>query len=138
MCNNHLLGGFFRYSTDDRWHVPHFEKMLYDNAELLSLYSIAYKVFGKRLYKKTAEGILRYYKAYGYDEKGGFYASQDADIGELKEGGYYTFTQKEIEKAVTPEELRVATLYFGFAEMQHEPLRKVLYINMEVEEVSKA
>jgi len=135
---DHLLGGFFRYSTDDRWHVPHFEKMLYDNAELLSLYSIAYKVFGKRLYKKTAEGILRYYKAYGYDEKGGFYASQDADIGELKEGGYYTFTQKEIEKAVTPEELRVATLYFGFAEMQHEPQRKVLYINMEEEEVSKA
>ncbi len=134
---DHLLGGFFRYSTDERWHIPHFEKMLYDNAELLSLYSIAYKAFGKKLYKKVAEGILKYYKAYGYDERGGFYASQDADIGKLEEGGYYTFRQEELEKVLTPEELKVATLYFGFAGMPHEPQRKVLYINMEEEEISK-
>ncbi|MCS7277499.1 MAG: thioredoxin domain-containing protein [Aquificaceae bacterium] len=135
---DHILGGFFRYSTDEKWHIPHFEKMLYDNAELLSLYSIAYKTLGKNLYKKTAEGILRYYKTYGYDPDGGFYASQDADIGMLDEGGYYTFTEKEIEGLLSPEELRVFALHFGFASMPHEPAKKVLYINMEEEEVAKA
>ena len=135
---DHLLGGFFRYSTDEKWHIPHFEKMLYDNAELLSLYSIAYKVFGKELYKRIAEGIVNYYKLYGYDPQGGFYASQDADIGVLDEGGYYTFTQKEIESLLSPEELRVFSLYFGLADMPHEPHKKVLYVYMEEDEVSKA
>ena len=135
---DHLLGGFFRYSTDEKWHIPHFEKMLYDNAELLSLYSIAYKVFGKELYKRTAEGIVNYYKLYGYDPQGGFYTSQDADIGMLDEGGYYTFTQKEIEALLSPEELKVFSLYFGLADMPHEPHKKVLYVYMEEGEVSKA
>ncbi len=135
---DHLLGGFFRYSTDEKWHIPHFEKMLYDNAELLSLYSIAYKVFGKELYRRTAEGIVRYYRLYGYDPEGGFYASQDADIGVLEEGGYYTFTRKEIESLLSPEEIRVFSIHFGLASMPHETEKKVLYINMEEEEVSKA
>ncbi len=135
---DHLLGGFFRYSTDERWHIPHFEKMLYDNAELLSLYSIAYKVFGKELYRKTAEGIVNYYRLYGYDPEGGFYASQDADIGVLDEGGYYTFARREIESLLSSEELRVFSLHFGLADMPHEPEKKVLYINMEEEEVAKA
>ncbi len=112
--------------------------MLYDNAELLSLYSIAYKVFGKELYKRTAEGIVNYYRLYGYDPQGGFYTSQDADIGMLDEGGYYTFTQKEIEALLSPEELKVFSLYFGLADMPHEPHKKVLYVYMEEGEVSKA
>lgn len=135
---DHLLGGFFRYSTDDSWHVPHFEKMLYDNAELLALYSLAYRFFGKELYKKTAKGILEYYKAQAYDHEGGFYASQDADIGLLDEGGYYVFRQEELEKVLTLEELKIARLHFGFAHMPHEPEKKVLYINMEEEELSQA
>lgn len=135
---DHLLGGFFRYSTDESWHIPHFEKMLYDNAELLSLYSMAYSLFGRELYRKTAEGIVNYYRLYGYDPQGGFYASQDADIGLLDEGGYYTFTTREIEELLSPEELKVSSLYFGLASMPHEPEKKVLYINMEEEEVSKA
>jgi uncharacterized protein YyaL (SSP411 family) len=135
---DHLLGGFFRYSTDEMWHIPHFEKMLYDNAELLSLYSMAYSLFGRELYRKTAEGIVSYYRLYGYDPQGGFYASQDADIGLLDEGGYYTFTTREIEGLLSPEELKVFSLYFGLASMPHEPEKKVLYINLEEEEVSKA
>ncbi|MCX8164695.1 MAG: thioredoxin domain-containing protein [Aquificaceae bacterium] len=134
---DHLLGGFFRYSTDERWHVPHFEKMLYDNAELLSLYSLAYQIFGKSLYRKTAKGIWTYYRQKGCDQRGGFYASQDADIGLLDEGGHYTFTQKEIEDLLTPEELKLASMHFGYASMPHEPHKKVLYINMEEEDVSK-
>ncbi|MCX8060529.1 MAG: thioredoxin domain-containing protein, partial [Aquificaceae bacterium] len=135
---DHLLGGFFRYSTDERWHIPHFEKMLYDNAELLSLYSLAYKILGKELYKKTAEGIFEYYRTYCYDPEGGFYASQDADIGLLEEGGYYTFRREEIESLLTPEELRLASLHFGLAPMPHEPERQVLYLYMEEEEVAQA
>ncbi|MCS6875757.1 MAG: thioredoxin domain-containing protein [Aquificaceae bacterium] len=134
---DHLLGGFFRYSTDEKWHIPHFEKMLYDNAELLGLYSLAYKVFGKELYKRTAQGILNYYKNYAYDQKGGFYASQDADIGLLDEGGYYTFTYDEIERILSKDELELARLYFGFASMPHERDKLVLYINKEEEEIAR-
>lgn len=111
-----LLGGFFRYSTDEHWHIPHFEKMLYDNAELLQLYSIAYQLTGKELYARTARGIVDYYKHYGSDESGGFYASQDADIGELEEGGYYTFTLDELKDLLDNKEFRVASLYFGLQE----------------------
>ncbi|MFN7065570.1 MAG: thioredoxin domain-containing protein [Aquificaceae bacterium] len=135
---DHLLGGFFRYSTDDSWYIPHFEKMLYDNAELLSLYSIAYKLFGKELYKRTAHGILNYYRHYGYDQEGGFYASQDADVGLLDEGGYYTFTREEIEKLLTIEERSIFSLYFGLAPMPHEPHKGVLYLQKEEEENTTA
>lgn len=137
---DHLLGGFFRYSTDDRWIVPHFEKMLNDNAELLSLYSKAYQVFGKELYKKTAEGIINYYKKYGTDQEGGFYASQDADIGELDEGGYYTFSLRELEEVLSPQELKVASLYYDVqerGEMHHDPSKNVLFVAMEEEEIAK-
>lgn len=134
---DHLLGGFFRYSTDNYWHIPHFEKMLYDNAELLSLYSIAYQVFGKNLYKEIAEGIVEYYKKFGSEREGGFYASQDADIGLLEEGGYYTFTRKEIEGLLSTEELRIADLYFGFKPLPHEKERLVLYLQRDEEEISK-
>ncbi len=135
---DHLLGGFFRYSTDEDWHVPHFEKMLYDNAELLSLYSWAYRVFGRELYEYVARGIVEYYRRYGSDPEGGFYASQDADIGLLEEGGYYTFSRKEIEELLEPEELKLFTLHFGLAPMPHEKDRHVLYIKVEEDKVAEA
>lgn len=111
--------------------------MLYDNAELLSLYSIAYQVFGKNLYKEIAEGIVEYYKKFGSAREGGFYASQDADIGLLEEGGYYTFTRKEIEGLLYTEELKIADLYFGFKPLPHEKERLVLYLQRDEEEISK-
>ena len=137
---DHLLGGFFRYSTDERWIVPHFEKMLYDNAELLQLYSLAYQIIPKKLYERTAKGIVEYYKKEASDPEGGFYASQDADIGLLDEGGYYTFSLKEIEKILSPKELKVAMSYFGIKEtgqMHHDPSKNVLYLHMDEEEVSQ-
>ncbi len=134
---DHLLGGFFRYSTDEDWLVPHFEKMLYDNAELLELYSIAYRVWKKELYSYIARGIVEYYKLYGADPKGGFYASQDADIGLLDEGGYYTFTYEELKDILSPEEMSLATLYFGITPKGHmHGGKNVLHINMTEEEVS--
>jgi uncharacterized protein YyaL (SSP411 family) len=133
---DHLLGGFFRYSTDEDWHIPHFEKMLYDNAELLRLYSLAYQVFRDDLYRYIAEGIVEYYKRYGADPEGGFYASQDADIGLLDEGGYYTFTEQELESILDSEELKIARLHFG-TKSTHSG-KMVLYMNLRPEQVAKA
>ncbi|MGC8852707.1 MAG: thioredoxin domain-containing protein, partial [Hydrogenobacter sp.] len=132
---DHLLGGFFRYSTDEDWHIPHFEKMLYDNAELLRLYSLAYQVFRDELYRYIAKGIVEYYKRYGSDPEGGFYASQDADIGVLDEGGYYTFTEQELESILDTEELKIARLHFGTRNMHSGKM--VLYMNLRPEQVAK-
>jgi uncharacterized protein YyaL (SSP411 family) len=134
---DHLLGGFFRYSTDDRWMIPHFEKMLYDNAELLHLYSLAYQVIPKRLYKRVAIGIVEYYREEGVDPEGGFYASQDADIGILDEGGYYTFSTKDFEKVLSKDELEIANLYFGIAKKEKNEERGILFIRNTEEEISK-
>ncbi len=135
-----LLGGFFRYSTDQEWYIPHFEKMLYDNAELLHLYSLAYQVYRKPLYKKVAEGILNYYKTFGSNPQGGFYASQDADIGDLDEGGYYTFSLEEIKKILEPEEFEVLGLYFDLesekAILPHSQ-KYVLSVAREEENIAK-
>jgi len=93
-------GGFSRYSVDPRWHVPHFEKMLYDNGQLLSLYASGYARFGnpefRRIVTQTIAFLLRELR----HPKGGFYASLDADSltdkGELEEGAYYTWTENEL------------------------------------------
>ncbi|HTZ18593.1 MAG TPA: thioredoxin domain-containing protein, partial [Dissulfurispiraceae bacterium] len=137
---DHLLGGFFRYSTDERWLVPHFEKMLYDNAELMKLYAIAHRVFGKGLYLSVVQGIEDYYKRYGCDEEGGFYASQDADIGVLDEGGYYTFSSEDLTSILAPEEFKAASLYFGIdtaGRMHHDPARNVLFIDKRPESIAE-
>ena len=136
---DHLLGGFFRYSTDEKWMVPHFEKMLYDNAELLKLYSIGSKVFGKDLYRSAAHGIVAYYKEYGCDDDGGFYASQDADIGVLDEGGYYTFSSAELAPILTTDEFKAISLYFGIGTigtMPHEPSKNVLFLDSEPDQIA--
>ncbi|NGX83358.1 thioredoxin domain-containing protein [Aequorivita sp. KMM 9714] len=96
-----LGGGFSRYSTDEKWHVPHFEKMLYDNAQLVSLYSNAYLVTKKSLYKEVVEETLDFIALELTNKEGGFYSSLDADSnnkdGKLEEGAFYVFTQEELE-----------------------------------------
>jgi len=100
-----LGGGFARYSTDARWHVPHFEKMLYDNAQLLGLYARAWQFTGKAIYRRAARETERFLQRELMDDSGGFYASLDAD-SEGEEGTYYVWTQAEIE-AVLGEEAKV-------------------------------
>ncbi|NNJ88583.1 MAG: thioredoxin domain-containing protein [Eudoraea sp.] len=98
---DHLGGGFSRYSVDTKWHVPHFEKMLYDNAQLISLYAKAYGATGNLLYKKVVEETIAFATRELMSPEGGFYSSLDADSldtkGNLKEGAYYVWTEAELE-----------------------------------------
>jgi len=100
--NDHIGGGFARYSTDKKWHVPHFEKMLYDNGQLVSLYSDAYLVTGNEMYKEVVEESLAFIAREMTTEEGAFYSSLDADSvtesGELEEGTYYIYNQTELKK----------------------------------------
>ncbi|HLP05029.1 MAG TPA: thioredoxin domain-containing protein [Paludibacter sp.] len=95
-------GGFARYSTDRFWKVPHFEKMLYDNAQITSLYAHAYQLVNKKLYAEIIDECIAFAERELRDESGGFYASIDAD-SEEEEGKFYVWTQAEIEEAVDPE-----------------------------------
>ncbi|MGN0658035.1 MAG: thioredoxin domain-containing protein [Emergencia sp.] len=93
--SDHIGGGFCRYSTDEKWLIPHFEKMLYDNALLLMAYAQAAHASGKTLYGRIADRIVRYVLRELTDRDGGFYCSQDADA-EGEEGSFYVFTPEEI------------------------------------------
>jgi uncharacterized protein YyaL (SSP411 family) len=99
---DHLGGGFSRYSVDTKWHVPHFEKMLYDNGQLVSLYARAFAVTKNKLYKNVVEETISFVEAELLDESFGFYSSLDADSfnpkDELEEGAYYVWTREELQK----------------------------------------
>src|SRR5207245_10089914 len=81
---DHVGGGFHRYSVDGRWHVPHFEKMLYDNAQLLRLYARAWQVTGVAWFRNVAERTLGYLLREMRHPDGGFFSSQDADTGDVE------------------------------------------------------
>lgn len=97
-------GGFSRYSTDMKWHIPHFEKMLYDNGQLVSLYSKAYAINKNPLYKEIVEETLAFIAREMTTQEGAFYSSLDADseteAGELEEGTYYIYTKEELQGAL--------------------------------------
>jgi uncharacterized protein len=99
--HDHLGGGFARYSVDAQWHVPHFEKMLYDNAQLAALYLEAYRRTGQATYREVARGTLDYLLRDLADPAGGFCASEDAD-SEGREGAFYVFTPAQVEAALGP------------------------------------
>lgn len=133
-------GGFHRYSVDERWVVPHFEKMAYDNAELLKTYTRAFRTFVVPEYAEVAREILRWIDSTLCDrERGGFYASQDADLTLDDDGDYFTWTRDEAVAVLTPQELAVAELYFDIGEigdMHHNPARNVLHRKFSLEEVA--
>ena len=108
-----IAGGFHRYSVDERWLVPHFEKMSYDNSELLRNYLHGYQVTAQAAISRTAEGIIAWVDEVLSDrERGGFYASQDADQTLEDDGDYFTWTLDEVRAMLPPEEARVIELYY--------------------------
>ena len=134
-----LAGGFHRYSVDERWVVPHFEKMLYDNAGLLANYVHAFQTFVEPDFAAVAQDIIRWMNEWLSDrERGGFYASQDADISLDDDGDYFTWTREEAAALLTLEELSVAELYYDIGElgdMHHNPKKNVLHRNFSLQEV---
>ena len=136
-----LAGGFHRYSVDERWVVPHFEKMLYDNAGLLGNYVHAFQTFVEPEFAAVAEDVVRWMNEWLSDqERGGFYASQDADISLDDDGDYFTWTRAEAAAVLTPEELSVGELYYDIGElgdMHHNPKKNVLHRNFSVEETAQ-
>ena len=110
-----LGGGFARYSVDAQWLVPHFEKMLYDNAQLIHLYLDAHLVTGEAKFADTARDIIRYLLRDMTHKDGGFYSAEDAD-SEGHEGKFYCWTKKDLSALLTPEEFNVATNHFGITE----------------------
>lgn len=113
---DHVGGGFSRYSVDTKWHVPHFEKMLYDNGLLISLYSNAYAATNKQLYKSTVEKTISFLEEELLDKSNGFYSSLDADSltknGKLVEGAYYVW-QKEELKRILEGDFEIFEEYFN-------------------------
>ena len=136
-----LAGGFHRYSVDDRWVVPHFEKMLYDNSELLRNYVHAYQSFAKPEFAHVANEIIRWLDSTMTDrERGGFYASQDADIDLDDDGDYFTWTRAEAQAVLSREEWAVASRYWDIGElgdMHHNPQKNVLHLRYTVGEVAR-
>jgi len=113
--HDQLGGGFARYSVDAEWLVPHFEKMLYDNAQLAQLYLDAFLVSGDARHADTALDILDYLVRDMTHPDGGFYSAEDAD-SEGHEGKFYCWTKDELSKLLTVEEFNVAVRYFGITD----------------------
>ncbi|MFN3466614.1 MAG: thioredoxin domain-containing protein [Candidatus Brocadiales bacterium] len=138
---DHVRGGFFRYAVDPEWHVPHFEKMSYVQAGMIENYIHGYAATGNGLYKEVVLEVLDYIRRETSDQvHGGFYASQDADIGRGDDGDYYTWTPEEVEKVLDPLESRAVKAFYGIepqGEMEHNPSKNVLRIVMEVETLSR-
>jgi uncharacterized protein YyaL (SSP411 family) len=136
-----LAGGFHRYSVDERWVVPHFEKMCYDNSELLKNYVHAYQATGEEFFAEIARDIIRWMDEWLSDrDPGGFYASQDADISMDDDGDYFTWTLDEARAVLTHEEAQVAALHYDIneiGEMHHNPAKNVLYVRAPIEEIAR-
>jgi uncharacterized protein YyaL (SSP411 family) len=136
-----LAGGFHRYSVDERWLVPHFEKMSYDNSELLKNYLHGWQVTQNPFLRETAEGIIGWVnEVLSNQENGGFYASQDADVSLDDDGDYFTWTLEELRAALLPDEARAMELYFdveAHGEMHHNPAKNVLWIARDAADIAK-
>ena len=154
--HDHLGGGFHRYAVDQRWIVPHFEKMSYDNAELLRVYVRAAAAElpargiaatdsaverEQALYDEVIAGLVRWIRTVMSDPAGGYYASQDADVGPDDDGDYFTWTPDEARAALDHEEWEVLSRRYDIAdagEMRHNPRKNVLWLRQSPEEIAHA
>ena len=127
-----LAGGFHRYSVDERWVVPHFEKMLYDNTELLRNFVHGFQSLGRQDFLATAKEIVSWLDRSMTDRaRGGFYASQDADIDLDDDGDYFTWTLEEVAKRSIRPKPRTPIRYWTVREvgdMRHNQAKNVLHV----------
>lgn len=137
--HDQIGGGFHRYSVDEAWIVPHFEKMADDNAWLLRNYIDAYAVFGDDYFRNVALGIMRFVGHVLSAPEGGFYVSQDADVVPEDEGGYFTWTDEDFRSALSDEELRILSMHLmsDRGVMHHDESKKVLIVAMEPGEIAE-
>jgi uncharacterized protein YyaL (SSP411 family) len=136
--HDHLGGGFHRYSVDESWIVPHFEKMADDNAGLLRNYVDAYAVFNDDGFRDIAMDIIAFTREVLSDPQGGFYASQDADVTPDDEGGYFTWTKENLRTVLDPEEYALLATFFlhDRGSMHHDPAKHVLFIPRSLKEIA--
>ncbi len=138
--NDQLGGGFHRYSTDEHWLVPHFEKMLYDNAILVQAYLDAYQVTGRRDMARVVESVLAYVEREMTSPAGAFFAATDADgldpSGALREGVYFTWTPGELARVLPPRQQQVVSLVLGVTREGHLEGRSVLHRAMSEEQAA--
>jgi uncharacterized protein YyaL (SSP411 family) len=134
---DHIEGGFSRYSTDLKWHVPHFEKMLYDNAQLVSLYAAAYAITKKLLYLEVIEETLDFVNRELTGEIGNFYSALDADSfnekGVLEEGAYYVWRREELQE-VLGDDFQLFSEYFNINDYGHWENGQYVLIRNEEDE----
>lgn len=130
-----LGGGFHRYSVDSKWLVPHFEKMLYDNALLSRIYLHAYLVTRHTFYRNIAEETLDYVVREMTSPEGGFYSTQDAD-SEGEEGKFFVWTQQEIERTLTPQDAALFQLYYGVTRTGNFEGKNILHIPHQAQKVA--
>jgi uncharacterized protein YyaL (SSP411 family) len=149
--HDHIGGGFHRYSTDTRWHVPHFEKMLYDQAQLANSYLDAYQITHDEFYAGVARDILAYVARDMTGDQGQFYSAEDADSPVPKnpsthaEGALYVWEEKEIVEALGSQSAEIFKYYFGVGEhgnVTSDPRgelvnKNVLIVSHSIEEVAK-
>ncbi|EQD75599.1 protein containing DUF255, partial [mine drainage metagenome] len=134
-------GGFHRYSVDEAWHIPHFEKMASDNAALLAGYVEGAQRFADPRFEQVVGGIVNWVRATLLDPEGGFGASQDADNAPGDDGSFYTWTRAEMRGALEEPEFKVASRFFGAGSdgrMPEDPQRNVLFRLMPIAEVASS
>jgi uncharacterized protein YyaL (SSP411 family) len=130
-------GGFHRYAVDAVWLVPHFEKMLYDNAQLARLYLHVFQITKDDFYKQVAVDTLEYIKREMLDAKGGFYSTQDAD-SEGVEGKFFVWTPKEIEEILGEEDAQIFNFYYDVSEEGNFEEKNILNVNYTIDATAQA
>jgi uncharacterized protein YyaL (SSP411 family) len=131
-----LGGGFHRYSVDEKWLVPHFEKMLYDNALLSRIYLDAFLATGNEFYKRIATETLDYVRREMTDRSGGFYSSQDAD-SEGEEGKFFVWSPREVEALLGAEDAKIFCRYFDVSELGNFDGHSILHVDEDASVVAK-
>lgn len=137
--HDQIGGGFHRYSTDEAWIIPHFEKMADDNAMLLRNYIDAYSLFRMEALRDVALGIIRFVREVLSDPEGGFYASQGADVTPDDEGGYFTWKDEELREILDPEEYEIIKLHLwnDMGMMPHDNSKRVLFVSTDIDSIAE-